>query len=64
MIGSCENFDVAKAVIQACIDFNVYIKFPQGCGDMNGSAVLLQSAVCALCQSGRRWHLWLRERVL
>ena len=45
--------DVAKAFARAKLDAEVYMKLPDGCGDMSGTIVLLNRSLYGLKQSGR-----------
>ena len=49
------QLDVKQAFIQADLDFNVFMKLPDGCGDKSGKVVKLNKSVYGLKQAGRRW---------
>ena len=42
------QLDVKQAFIQADLDYNVYMKLPDGCGDKSGEIVKLNKAVYGL----------------
>ena len=46
--------DVKQAFIQADLDFNVFMKLPDGCGDKSGKVVKFNKSVYGLKQAGRR----------
>ena len=48
------QLDVKQAFIQADLDFNVFMKFPDSCGDKSGKVVKLNKSVYGLRQAGRR----------
>ena len=51
------QLDVKQAFIQADLDYDVYMKLPDGCGDKSGEIVKLNKAVYGLKQAGRQWSL-------
>ena len=53
------QLDVKQAFIQADLDFNVFMKLPDGCGDKSGKVVKLNKSVYGLKQAGRRWAIHL-----
>ena len=53
------QLDVTQAFIQADLDFNVFMKLPDGCGDTSGKVVKLNKSVYGLKLAGRRWAMHL-----
>ena len=43
------------------LDFNVFMKLPDGCGDRSGKVVKLNKSVYGLKQAGRRWAMHLGD---
>ena len=55
---SLRHFGVAQAYIRACLDEEVYMKLPGGCGEKSRKTTKLERAIYGLKQSGRKWgHL-------
>ena len=48
------HFDVAQAYIRASLDEEVYIKFPEGCGEQSKRTTKIGRAIYGLKQSGRK----------
>ena len=46
------------------MDFNVFMKFPDGCGDKSGKVVKLDKSVYGLKQTGRRWAMHLGDVIV
>ena len=55
------QLDVKQASIPADLDFNVFMKLPDGCGDKSGKIVKLNKSVCGVKQAGRRWAMHLGD---
>ena len=55
------QLDVKKAFIQADLDFNLFMKLPDGCGDKSSKVVELYKSVHGLKQAGRRWAMHLGD---
>ena len=55
------QLDVKQAFIQADLDYDVYMKLPDGCGDKSGEIVKLNKVVNGLKQAGRQWSLRLAQ---
>ena len=53
-----------QAFIQADLDFNVFMKLPDGCGDKSGKVVNLNKSVYGLKQAGRRWAMHLGDVIV
>ena len=51
------QLDVKQAFIQVDLDYDRYMKLPDGCGDKSGEIVKLNKAVYGLKQAGRQWPL-------
>ena len=58
------RLDVKQAFIQADLDFNVFMKLPDGCGDKSGKVVKLSEPVYGLKQAGRRWAMHLGDAIV
>ncbi|CAM9346201.1 unnamed protein product [Ascophyllum nodosum] len=58
------QLDVKQAFIQADLDFNVFMKLPDGCGDKSGKVVKLNKSVYSLKQADRRWAMHLRDVIV
>ena len=58
------QLDVKQAFIQADLDFNVFMKLPDGCGDKNGKVVKPNKSVYSLKQAGRRWAMHLGDVIV
>ena len=58
------QLDVKQAFIQADLDFNVFMKLPDGYGDKSGKVVRLNKSVYGLKQAGRRWAMHLGDVVV
>ena len=58
------QLDVKQAFIQADLDFNVFMKLPDGCGDKNGKVVKLNKSMYGLKQAGRRWATHLGDVIV
>ena len=57
------HLDVAQAFARAKLDHEIYMKLPDGCGDMSGKTVRLNRSLYCLKQSGRQWaRLLVRDR--
>ena len=55
------ELDVKQAFIQADLDYDVYMKLPDGCGDKSGEIVKLNKAGYGLKQARRQWLLRLTQ---
>ena len=55
---------VKQAFIQADLDFNVFLKNPDGCGDKSGKVVKLNKSVYGLKQACRRWAMHLGDVIV
>ena len=53
------QLDVKEAFLQAGLDFNVFMKLPDGCGDKSGKVVKLNKSAYGLKQAGHRWAMHL-----
>ena len=58
------QLDVKQAFIQADLDFNVFMKLPDGCGDKSGKVVKPNKSVYSLEQAGRRWAMHLGDVIV
>ena len=58
------QLDVKQAFIQADLDFNVFMKLPDGCGDKSDKVVKLNKSVYGLKQAGRRWAMRLGDVIV
>ena len=58
------QLDVKQAFIPADLDFNVFMKFPDGRGDKSGKVVKLNKPVYGLKQAGRRWAMHLGDVIV
>ena len=58
------NLDVAQAFVRAKLDAEIYMKLPDGCGDMSGKIVRLNRSLYGLKQGGRQWAGLLVETVV
>ena len=58
------QLDVKQAFIQAELDFNVFMKLPDGCGDKSGKAVKLNKSVYGLKQAGRHCAIHLGDVIV
>ena len=58
------QLDVKQAFIQADLDFNVFMKLPDGYGDKSGKVVKLSEPVYGLKQAGRRWAMHLGDAIV
>ena len=55
---------IRQACIQADLDFNAFMKLPDGCGDKSGKVVKLNKSVYGPKQAGRRWAMHLGDVVV
>ena len=53
--------DVKQTFFQVDLDFNVFMKLLDGCGDKSGRVVKLNKSVYGLKQAGRRWAMRLGD---
>ena len=58
------QLDVKQAFIQADLDFNVFMKLSDGCGDKSSKVVKLNKSVYGLKQAGRRWAMHLGDVIV
>ena len=58
------QLDVKQAFIRADVDFNVFMKLPEGCGDKSGKVVKLNKTVYRLKQADRRWVMHLCDVIV
>ena len=58
------QLDVKQAFIQADLDFNVFMKLPDDCGDRSGKVVKLDKSVYGLKEAGRRWAMHLGDVIV
>ena len=58
------HLDVAQAFARAKLDTEIYVKLPNGCGDMSRKIVRLNRSLYGLKQSGRQWAGLLVETVV
>ena len=58
------RLDAKQAFIQADLDFNIFMKLPDGCGDKNGKVVKLNKSVYGLKQAGHRWAMNLSDVIV
>ena len=56
------QLDVKQAFIQTDLDYDVYMKLPDGCGDKSGEIVKLNKAVYGPKQAGRQWSFRLTQQ--
>ena len=50
------HFDAEQAFVQSTLDEDVYLRLPQGCGNLSGKVVKLGRSLYGLKQSSRTWH--------
>ena len=50
------HFDADQAFVQSKLDTDIYMRMPEGCGDMSGKIVLLNKSLYGLKQAARSWH--------
>ena len=55
---------VKQALLQADLDFDVFMKLPDGCGEKSGKVVKLNKSVYSLKQAGRRWAMHLGDVIV
>ena len=58
------QLDVKQAFIQADLDFNVFMKLPDDCGDRSGKVVKHDKSVYGLKEAGRRWAMHLGDVIV
>ena len=58
------QLDVKQALIQADLNFNVFMKLPDGCGDKSGKVMKLNKSVYGLKQAGRCWAMHLGDVIV
>ena len=58
------HLDVTQAFVRAKLDAKIYMKLPDGCGDMSGKIVCLNRSLHGLKQSGRQRAELLVETVV
>ena len=58
------QLDIKQAFIQADLDFNIFMKLPDGRGDKRGKGVKLNKSVYGLKQAGRRWAINLGDVIV
>ena len=58
------QLDVKQAFIRVDLDFNVFMKLPDGCRDKSGKVVKLNKSVYGLKQAGRRWAMHLGDVIV
>ena len=49
------HFDAEQAFVQSKLDTDVYMRTPDGCGELSGKVVLLNRSLYGLKQSARTW---------
>ena len=61
------HLDLSQAFVQASLQEEIFMRLPQGCGDLSGKVVKLLKCQYGLKQAGREWHLllvnWLMEEL-
>ena len=50
------HFDAEQAFVQSDLKENVFMRLPQGCGDLSGKVVRLNRSLYGLKQASRSWH--------
>ena len=50
------HFDAEQAFVRSTLDEDVYLRLPQGCGNLSGKVVKLGRSLNGLKQSSRTWH--------
>ena len=60
------HFDAEQAFVQSELKEEVFLRLPQGCGDMSGRVVRLNRSLYGLRQASRTWHhhLIVRMKIL
>ena len=58
------HLGVAQAFVRAKLDAEIYMKLPDGCGDVSRKIVRLNRSLYGLKQSGRQWAGLLVETVV
>lgn len=50
------HFDAEQAFVQSNLEEDVFMRLPQGCGEMSGMIVRLNRSLYGLNQASRSWH--------
>ena len=50
------HFDAEQAFVQSTLEEDVFMRLPQGCGEMSGKVVRLNRSLYGLKQASRSWH--------
>ena len=50
------HFDAEQAFVQSELEEDLYIRLPQGCGELSGKVVKLGRSLYGLKQASRTWH--------
>ena len=50
------HFDAEQAFVQSSLDEDVFMRLPQGCGEMSGKVVRLDRSLYGLKQASRSWY--------
>ena len=50
------HFDADQAFVQSDLEEDVFLRLPNGCGDLSGKVVQLNKNLCGLKQTSRTWH--------
>ncbi|CAB1111877.1 unnamed protein product [Ectocarpus sp. CCAP 1310/34] len=58
------RWDVKQAYIHAKLKEQIYLRFPEGCGNMSGKVVKVERALSGLKQSGREWGFKAADAVI
>ena len=54
-------FDVDQAFVQSDLEKEVFLRLPEGCGDLSGKVVRLNKSLYGLKQASRTWHAHLTK---
>ena len=50
------HFDAEQAFVQSSLHEDVFMRLPQGCGEMSGKIVRLNRSLYGVKQASRSWH--------
>ena len=53
---SLRQFDIEQAFVQSELEENVFMRLPQGCGNLSGKVIRLRRSLYGLRQASRHWH--------
>ena len=55
------DFDVDQTFGRADLKEDVFMRLPEGCGELSGKIIKLNKSLCGLRQASRQWYAMLKE---